>query len=89
MNHRLQLSPKFSPPESSSRRRLAEPRGGSLVRWEDATFFRSWLVYDSDLEATRTRGRFNWNMVAGLVLMVVVGAGGWFCVGLLVRHFLS
>jgi hypothetical protein len=85
MNYRLQLSPIFSPPES----RLAQPSGGSPVRREDQKFFRSWLVYDSDLEATRTGGRMNWNMFIGLILMTMVSTGGWFCIGLLAQHLLK
>jgi hypothetical protein len=52
-------------------------------------FFRSWLVYDSDLEASRSRGRVNWNMLAGFTAMVAISAGGWSCIGLLVRHLLK
>ncbi|MFZ0772960.1 MAG: hypothetical protein WCA49_23250 [Candidatus Sulfotelmatobacter sp.] len=89
MNRRSQLSPIFSPPGSNSRLPPAAPSRGSRARWQDAKLFRSWLVYDSDLEATRTQGRFNWNVVSGLVLMAVVSGGGWFCIGLLARHFLK
>lgn len=89
MNHRLQLSPIFSPPAPNSRLRLGEHWSDSLASWEDAKFFRSWLVYDSALEPCRTRGRFNWNIVAGLILMAAISAGGWFCVGSLAQHFLK
>ena len=92
MNYKLQFSPMSSTTNGHS--------GSSFVktppfaktwsaRLEDAKFFRSWLVYDSDLDATRTRGRFNWNVILGLVLMAAVSAGGWYCVDLLVQHFLK
>jgi hypothetical protein len=60
-----------------------------LANREDAKFFRSWLVYDSDLDATRTRGRLNWNMVASLALMAVISAGGWFGIGMLARYLVK
>jgi hypothetical protein len=77
MNYRMQ----FSPMSSTHQTRLAT--------WEDIKFFRSWLVYDSDLEATRTRGRVNWNMVGGFVLVAVISAGGWFGISLIARHLLK
>jgi hypothetical protein len=44
---------------------------------EDARFFRSWLVYDSELEANRTHGYFNWNVLLGLATATLVNATGW------------
>jgi hypothetical protein len=89
MNHRLQLSPTPSPPRSNARSRLSGRWGATLAKREDAKFFRSWLVYDSDLDATRTRGRFNWDIIAGLILMVLISAAGWWGISLLFRHFLK
>jgi hypothetical protein len=86
MNHRLQLSP-------ISRGSGHWPAGfsakqDSLISWENARFFRSWLVYDSGLESSRTRGRINWNIVMGLIIMAAVSASGWYGVSVLVRHLL-
>jgi len=89
MNHRLQLSPISGTPHSNPRLRFNGRWGAPLARWEDVKFFRSWLVYDSDLEAMRTQGRFNWNIIAGLVLMAVVSAAGWWGISLLFRHFVK
>ena len=72
MNYRMQ----FSPMSGTHQSRLAS--------WEDAKFFRSWLVYDSDLEATRTRGRVNWNMVLGVALATGISACFWAGVGLMI-----
>jgi hypothetical protein len=83
MNYKLQPFPLFGPPES----RLARPT--APARWEAQNFFRTWLVYDSDLEATRTRGHINWNVIMGVLFMTVVSGSGWFCIGLFVRHFLK
>jgi hypothetical protein len=85
MNHRLQLSPISNLPGSHSHQRWVD----SPAAREQAKFFRSWIVYDSDIETNRTRGRFNWNMLLGVVFMVVVSTGGWLGVGLLARHFLK
>ena len=81
MNYKMQLSPISSTHKSHIRL----PR----ARWEEARFFRSWLVYDSDLEATRTRGRINWNMVTSLALITLVSGGGWVGISLLLRHLLK
>jgi hypothetical protein len=85
MNRRLQLSPISNLPGSHSRQGWVD----SLAAREQAKFFRSWLVYDSDIETNGTRGRFNWNMLLGVVFMVVVSTGGWLGIGLLARHFLK
>jgi hypothetical protein len=81
MNYRLQLSPLSSTRQSLSP--LVKGWGSSA----DAKFFRSWLVYDSDLEFSRTSGRVNWNMVMGLALAAVVSAGFWAAAGWVISHF--
>ena len=55
----------------------------------DTKFLRSWLVYDSSLEAGKTRGSANWNMILGLSLAVGVSAGFWVAVGLIATHLLK
>jgi hypothetical protein len=87
MNYKLQLSPTSS--KSSVPLPVAERRGAPPPNWDDVKFLRSWLVYDSDLENTRTQGHLNWNMIVGLALTAVVSAGGWAGVVLLVRHFVK
>jgi hypothetical protein len=79
MNHRLQPSPTSSIRESLP---LSEPTGAPPA--ENAKFFRSWLVNDSDLETTRTHGRVNWNTVLGLTMAIVVSACFWAGVGLMI-----
>jgi hypothetical protein len=81
MNYKMQLSPISGARESQLRL--------PLTRREDTRFFRSWLVYDSDLDTTRSPGRLNWNMVASFALMAAVSVGGWFGFALLVRYFLK
>ena len=86
MNYKYQFSPMSSTPNARAGSPFAKTWSARL---EDAKFFRSWLVYDSDLDASRTSGRFNWNIIAGLLLMVAVSAAGWSGVALLARYFLK
>jgi len=55
----------------------------------DTKFLRSWLVYDSSLEAGETGGSASWNTILGLSLAVGVSAGFWVAVGLIATHFLK
>ena len=55
----------------------------------DTKFLRSWLVYDSSLEAGKTGGSVNWNIILGLSLAVGVSAGFWVAVGLIATHLLK
>jgi len=87
--NRLQLSPISHGTKSHPPLGFRERRSGPLASWDDVKLLRSWLVYDSDLEASRTRGRLNWSAIAGLLATVAVSAGGWYCVALVVRHFLK
>ena len=52
-------------------------------------FLRSWLVYDSSLEADKTEDSTNWNIILGLSLAVGLSAGFWVAVGLIATHFLE
>jgi len=85
MKYRLQLSPISGTRESHtdlpSRERWVSPFTNS----EDARFFRSWLVYDSDLEGENTHG-IRWNMILGLALAVIVSATIWLGVGLMIER---
>ncbi len=84
--NKLQPSPLFST--------RATPLRQSVAAWgvpprsvDETKFFRSWLVYDSDFELTRTQGRVNWNLVSGVALMTLVSAAGWASIAWLVAHF--
>jgi len=88
MNYKYQFSPMSSTPNAHAGSPFAKTKIWS-ARLEDAKFFRSWLVYDSDLDASRTSGRFNWNIIAGLLLMAAVSLAGWSGVALLARYFLK
>jgi hypothetical protein len=86
MNYKLQMSP-LSVTQSQSV--LGKGWDASPANWADAKFFRSWLVYDSDLESSRTRGRVNWNMVMGIALVVVVSAAFWTAAGWVMAHLIK
>lgn len=87
---RLQLSPISSPKPHPHLGFDVRP---TASRWEDARFFRSWFVFDSDcdshLEASRSQGTLNWNVITGLVVMALVSAGGWYGISLLLRHLMK
>ena len=55
----------------------------------DTKFLRSWLVYDSSLEAGKTGGSTKWNIIQGLSLAVALSAGFWVAVGLIATHLLK
>jgi hypothetical protein len=76
MNYRLQLSPISGSRESQVDLRSGEGRHGQPTNWEDAKFFRSWLVYNSNLELQRVG--INWNVVLGLGAAVILSIS--FCV---------
>jgi hypothetical protein len=55
----------------------------------DTKFLRSWLVYDSSLEAGKSGGSTNWNIIQGLSLAVALSAGFWVVVWLVATHLLE
>jgi hypothetical protein len=86
MNYKVQLSPISSLPKLHSHLGFEVKR--TTIRWEDIRFFRSWLVYDSDLECSRSRGRWNWSVILGLVIAAAVSGSGWYGITLAARHLL-
>jgi|HubBroStandDraft_4_1064222.scaffolds.fasta_scaffold915530_1 hypothetical protein len=57
------------------------------ANWEDARFFRSWLVYDSKVRPGLESPRVNWYKLLGLTLAVAVSGGVWAGIGLIIAHF--
>jgi hypothetical protein len=57
------------------------------ANWEDARFFRSWLVYDSKVRPGLELPRVNWYKLLGLMLAVAVSGGLWAGVALMIAHF--
>jgi hypothetical protein len=88
MNYKVQLSPIYTPPKPRPYINGTDVKQ-TLVRLEDASFFRSWLVYDSDLEHSRTESKLNWSVIGGLVIMAAASAGGWYGFTVLLQHLLK
>jgi hypothetical protein len=84
MNYRLQLSPISSTQDSNLDVPSRESEEGPATRWEDANFFRSWFIYDSDLDSVPTKSRIRWGVVLGLALAVVVSVTFWVGFGLMI-----
>jgi hypothetical protein len=84
MNYRLQLSPISGARDSQIDLPPRKRPESSATKWEDAEFFRSWLVYDSDLDSASTKGRVNGPMVLGLALAVLVSVTFWIGLGLMI-----
>jgi len=86
MNYRLQLSPISGAHESQLHLPSSELSEAPVNNWQDAMFFRSWVVYDSDFGSGRTERRGKWNMVLGLALAGVVSAAFWVGLGLTIAR---
>jgi hypothetical protein len=84
MNYRLQLSPISGARDSQIDLPQGDRLESSATKWEDAEFFRSWLVYDSDLDLASTKGRVNGPIVFGLALAVLVSVTFWVGLGLMI-----
>jgi hypothetical protein len=82
MNYRLQPSPISHAHDSLP---FSEHWQAMPADSEEIKFFRSWLVYDSDLGLNRTPGT-NWNAALGLGLAVIVSAIFWAGVALAVPY---
>ena len=68
---------------------IRRARGAAPATVLDTKFLRSWLVYDSSLEAGKAGASARWNTILGLSLAVGVSAGFWVAVGLIATHFLN
>jgi hypothetical protein len=91
MSYKSQLFPLSSAREIPLRRRIGLSWGSSPANLTDTDlqemkFLRGWLVYDSDIQSALEQGRVNWNLVAGLTLAIVISAGFWAGVGLIIAH---
>jgi hypothetical protein len=91
MSYKSQLFPLSSASERPLRLQIDRAWGCSPANLRNADlqemkFLRSWLVYDSDIQTASARGRMNWNMIAGLTLAIVVSAGFWASLGLVVAY---
>lgn len=85
MNYRWQLSPLSGTRESQAGLSSSERWQVPFSHWENAKFYRSWLVYDFNPQGAATRG-IDWNVLLGLAFTVGVSASFWTGVGLLIAR---
>ncbi len=86
MNYRLQLFRLSGLREAEDPSLQKSPMQISASEWKDPEFFRSWMVYEFDLEESRASGRINWDTLLGLSLALSIGAGFWTAAGLLIAY---
>ena len=80
----LQLSPLTST-EVTHMRMAVQGHWNDAVDLSNATFLRSWMVYDSG-EDDEPAFRLNWNVALGMLLVTGISAGFWTGVGLMVAE---
>jgi hypothetical protein len=81
----LQLSPLTST-EGTHLRIAIQGHWNDTLDLSNATFLRSWVVYDSRVEDDESAFRLNWNVALGMLLVTGISAGFWTGVGLLVAQ---
>jgi hypothetical protein len=86
MGHKSRLFPSSSVSEAPLQERIGHSWGSAPTNLRDMKFFRSWLVYDSEIQTGVARG-VNWSVVAGLVLAFGVSAGFWIGLVLMIVRF--
>jgi hypothetical protein len=91
MSYKSRSFPRSSSSETPLRWRIGDTWGSSPVNLPDADlqdmkFLRSWLVYDSDLRIGVARGRFDWNLIAGVALAIGISASFWAGIGLIIAR---
>jgi hypothetical protein len=75
---------------NAASRSLIAANGGIGGVWSNhqLEFLRDWYVKDSSIHEDRTPGRYNWNALTGIALMVGIGASFWTAVGLIATRWL-
>jgi hypothetical protein len=82
--NRLQLSPISSTHDALP---LNDWRSALPANWEDARWFRSWLVYDTRIRPGLELPHVNWYKLLGITLVTAVSGGAWAGIWLMVAHF--
>jgi hypothetical protein len=85
MIYKLQ-SPRMSPSGIFTRVKVQNRGNARIDNASDVHVLRSWYEYDSQAERRSARGRFNWNAVLGIVVVVAVSSAFWAGVGMLVAR---
>jgi hypothetical protein len=87
MSYKSGLFALYSTCDPALRSTNSRSWGSSAATLQDAEFLRSWLVYDSEIQTGRTRGRINWNLLLGLALAATVSTSFWTGLGLVIARF--
>lgn len=91
MRHRSQLSPRSAVHELPVKVSFSEGPTDLLTKWNEARFFRSSAVYDSNLdfapEGVGAQPPIRWSSVLGIGLATVVSASFWAVVAVVIAHF--
>jgi hypothetical protein len=91
MSYKSRSVPRASSSETMLRWQIGDSWGSSPTSVPDAAlqdmkFLRSWLVYDSDIQIGVARGRFDWNLIAGIALAVGISVTFWAGIGLMIAR---
>jgi hypothetical protein len=83
MSYKLQA---FAMSDAHDALPLHDWRSALPANWEDARFFRSWLVYDTSVRPGLELPRINWYKLLGLILATAVSGGAWVGIVLMIAH---
>jgi hypothetical protein len=86
MSYKSQMFPSSSTCETPLRRMIGQPWGSSPAESQDMSFLRSWLVYDSEIQANLAPSRNIWNIVLGLGVAIAASACIWAGIGLMIAR---
>lgn len=81
----LQVSPLIST-ERTNMRMAIQGHWNDPLDLANATFLRSWIVFDSGFEEDGPAFRLNWNVALGMLLAAALSAGFWMGVGLFIEQ---
>jgi hypothetical protein len=85
MIYKLQ-SPRMSPSGIFTRIKVQNQGNARIDSAGEVHLLHAWYEYDSQAERRTARGRFNWNAVLGIVVVVAVSSAFWAGVGMLVAR---
>ena len=85
MIYKLQ-SPRMSPSGIFTRIKVRKRENVRIDNAGDVHLLRSWYEYDSQAERRSAKGRFNWNALLGVVVVVAVSSAFWAGLGMLVAR---
>jgi len=79
----LELSPRESTRRSTLRISIQGPWNSPPFNYGETQFFRSWLIYDPELDVPR---RMNRHMILGMLVVLGISASFWAGLGLAIAQ---